>query len=115
MTGYRNSKNHVEDVKRYRMKKVTYYFDFDKEKDKDIIEWFNTRPNRTGALRELIRRSLENKRVKRLSSSKLRQDRRSKGLCVDCGQSDSRTEEGLCLCVACWQRRRNYGKREGSV
>lgn len=101
----RNSKNHALNVKNYqRRSKKVFSVMCDKERDADVIEWFNSRKNYSGDVRELVRRTLKRRKNQNKASAELRAKRREQKICIFCGSQDERTESGKALCLNCFTK-----------
>ena len=101
----RNSKNHALNVKNYqRRNKKVFSVMCDKDKDADVIEWFNSRKNYSGDVRELVRNTINRRKRQNKASAKLREKRREEHICIFCGSQDERTESGKALCLNCFTK-----------
>lgn len=107
---YRNSRNHVANVKRYQQRKEKYYFCFDREKDEVYIKWLNEQDNMTESLRQLIKGKIVQRKRAAKAASERRKYRREHYLCADCGKQDARTLDGYSCCSECAERRRRCEK-----
>lgn len=107
---YRNSRNHVANVKHYQQRKEKYYFCFDREKDEVYIKWLNEQDNMTESLRQLIKGKIVQRKRAAKAASARRKYRREHYLCADCGKQDARTLDGYSCCEECAEKRRKCEK-----